>query len=96
MQAFLRKLKFQYLQQNAKDKYIKMIVSDIDDAPLITAAANEELHARNLAKKDALRAAKERLAGKQGDVRALAPLVEQGECAFHCIYRKEEGREGRG
>ncbi|KAF7970936.1 hypothetical protein HWV62_22584 [Athelia sp. TMB] len=74
---FLRKLKFQYLEQNAKDKYIKTIVSDIDDAPLITAATNEELQQSNALKKEKLKAAKAKLVQKQEDVRTLAPLVEQ-------------------
>jgi hypothetical protein len=77
-QSFLRKLKFQYLEQNAKDKYIKTIVSDIDDTPLITAASNEELRATNELKKEKLKLAKEKLARKYQDIRTLAPLVEQG------------------
>ena len=60
--SFLRKLKFQYLEQNAKDKYIKTVVSDIDDAPLITASTNEELRAKNELKKDKLKVAKGKLA----------------------------------
>jgi hypothetical protein len=77
----LRKLKFQYLEQYAKDKYIKTIVSDIDDTPFITAGTNEELRLANEAKKDKLREAKARLKEKQGDVQTLAPLVEQGTVA---------------
>ncbi|KIM91719.1 hypothetical protein PILCRDRAFT_828 [Piloderma croceum F 1598] len=75
--SFLRKLKFQYLEQNAKDKYIKTIVSDIDDAPLITATTNEELRTSNELKKEKLKAAKDQLAQKYQDIRTLAPLVEQ-------------------
>lgn len=78
LQSFLRKLKFQYLEQNAKDKYIKTIVSDIDDAPLITPSTNEELRVLNEQKKEKLKVAKEKLAQKQQDIRTLAPLVEQG------------------
>ena len=77
-QSFLRKLKFQYLEQNAKDKYIKTVVSDIDDAPLITASTNEELRAKNELKKDKLQVAKGKLAQKYHDIRTFAPLVEQG------------------
>lgn len=76
MQSFLRKLKFQYLEQNAKDKYVKTIVSD--DAPLITAASNEEIRQRNEEKKRNLKEIKVKLAEKQEDVRTLAPLVEEG------------------
>lgn len=78
LQSFLRKLKFQYLEQNAKDKYIKTIVSDIDDAPLITATTNEDLRATNELKKEKLKVAKSHLAQKYQDIRTLAPLVEQG------------------
>ncbi|KAH7927501.1 hypothetical protein BV22DRAFT_1111048 [Leucogyrophana mollusca] len=73
--SFLRRLKFQYLEQNAKDKYIKTIVAD--DAPLVTSAGNEELRVRNEEKKSALKAAKGRLEEKRGDVKVLAPLVEE-------------------
>lgn len=72
----MRKLKFQYLEQNAKDKYVKTIVSD--DAPLITAASNEEIRLRNEEKKRKLKEIKVKLAEKQEDVRTLAPLVEEG------------------
>ncbi|KAF8843831.1 hypothetical protein BDN67DRAFT_896268 [Paxillus ammoniavirescens] len=75
--SFLRKLKFQYLEQNAKDKYVKTIVSD--DAPLITASSNEEIRVRNEEKKLVLKEAKLRLSGRQEDVRTLAPLVEEGD-----------------
>ncbi|KAF9225780.1 hypothetical protein BS17DRAFT_563762 [Gyrodon lividus] len=73
--SFLRKLKFQYLEQNAKDKYVKTIVSD--DAPFITASSNEELRLRNEEKKRILKESKVRLAERQEDVRTLAPLVEE-------------------
>lgn len=78
LQAFLRKQKFQYLEQNAKDKYIRAIVSDIDDAPVITSAINEALRADNEFKKERLRAKKAALADKHRDIRTLAPLVLQG------------------
>ncbi|KAN0084172.1 hypothetical protein V8E55_007676 [Tylopilus felleus] len=73
--SFLRQLKFQYLEQKAKDKYVKTIVSD--DAPLITASSNEELRSRNEEKKRALKAAKAMLEERQEDIRTLAPLVEE-------------------
>ncbi|KAI0732202.1 hypothetical protein C8Q72DRAFT_819590 [Fomitopsis betulina] len=73
--AFLRKLKMQYLEQKAKDQYIKTIVSD--DAPSINAEDNERLAAANEQKKEKLRIAKSQLAEKDGDIRTLAPLVEQ-------------------
>ncbi|KAF9236670.1 hypothetical protein BU15DRAFT_63837 [Melanogaster broomeanus] len=81
--SFLRKLKFQYLEQNAKDKYVKTIVSD--DAPLITASSNEELRLRNEEKKRVLKEAKERLAERQEDVRTLAPLVEDDYHKAHSL-----------
>ncbi|KAH7886965.1 hypothetical protein F5I97DRAFT_1871767 [Phlebopus sp. FC_14] len=73
--SFLRQLKFQYVEQYAKDKYVKTIVSD--DAPLIMASSNEELRLRNEEKKRILKESKVRLAEKQQDVRTLAPLVEE-------------------
>lgn len=81
MQSFLRKLKFQYLEQNAKDKYVKSIVSDIDDAPIVTAEDNKELAAVNEEKKAKLKLAKQGLAEVQQNIRTLAPMVEQG-CTF--------------
>ncbi|EAU89178.1 hypothetical protein CC1G_08585 [Coprinopsis cinerea okayama7 len=75
--SFLRKLKFQYLEQNAKDKYVKSIVSDIDDAPIVTADDNRELAALNEEKKAKLKVAKEALAEVQHNVRTLAPMVEE-------------------
>ncbi|KZT10142.1 uncharacterized protein LAESUDRAFT_735107 [Laetiporus sulphureus 93-53] len=73
--TFLRKLKVQYLEQKAKDQYIKTIVSDV--APNINAGDNENLRLANERKKEALRMAKSRLAEKDSDIRKLAPLVEQ-------------------
>ncbi|KAI9060911.1 hypothetical protein FKP32DRAFT_994131 [Trametes sanguinea] len=73
--AFLRNLKFQYLEQKAKDQYVKTIVSD--EAPNINAEDNELLRIENERKKEILSAAKARLAEKYSDVRTLAPLVEQ-------------------
>ncbi|KAG1862932.1 hypothetical protein C8R48DRAFT_708988 [Suillus tomentosus] len=73
--SFLRKLKFLYLEQNAKDKYVKTIVSD--DAPLVTPALNEELRVRNEEKKAALREHKAKLAERRDDLRALSGFVEE-------------------
>ncbi|KAI0067005.1 hypothetical protein BV25DRAFT_1820158 [Artomyces pyxidatus] len=72
--SFLRKLKFQYLEQNAKDKYVKTIVND--EAPMITADNNAELQMSNARKKELLKASKSRLAERYQDIRKLAPLVE--------------------
>ncbi|KAI0346362.1 hypothetical protein BDW22DRAFT_1352418 [Trametopsis cervina] len=73
--AFFRKLKFQYLEQKAKDQYIKIIVSD--DAPSITAADNKTLQETNETKKRQLKEKKLRLAELQNNIRTLAPMVEQ-------------------
>ncbi|TFK85498.1 hypothetical protein K466DRAFT_525752 [Polyporus arcularius HHB13444] len=73
--SFLRNLKFQYLEQKAKDQYVKTIVSD--EPPIINADDNELLRIENDKKKEILSAAKARLAEKYSDVRTLAPLVEQ-------------------
>lgn len=72
-------MKFQYLEQNAKDKYVKSIVSDIDDAPIVTAEENKELSTINEEKKEKLKVSKEGLADMQNNIRLLAPLVEQGQ-----------------
>ena len=72
-------MKFQYLEQNAKDKYVKSIVSDIDDAPIVTAEQNKELSLVNEEKKEKLKAAKNKLADVHNNIRLLAPMVEQGE-----------------
>lgn len=57
---------------------MKTIVSDIDDAPMATADDNNELAAKNDEKKAQLREAKTQLAEVQGNIRTLAPLVEEG------------------
>jgi transcription elongation GreA/GreB family factor len=73
----MHRLKFQYLESNAKDKYVKTIVND--EAPMVTAETNDALQATNLVKKDNLKAAKSRLAQKHTDIRNLAPHVERGK-----------------
>ncbi|THV05532.1 hypothetical protein K435DRAFT_816281 [Dendrothele bispora CBS 962.96] len=75
--SYLRKLKFQYLEQNAKDKYVKSIVSDIDDAPLFTDDDNKQLATVNQQKKERLKMAKNQLHEVHSNIRTLAPLVEQ-------------------
>jgi len=77
--SYLRKLKFQYLEQNAKDKYVKSIVSDIDDAPLFTDEDNKQLAFDNQQKKERLKTAKNQLHEVHSNIRTLAPLVEQGK-----------------
>ena len=77
LQSFMRRLKFQYLENNAKDKYVKTIVND--EAPVITADTNADLLAANSVKKDKLKSAKTRLAERHNDIRNLAPLVEHGD-----------------
>lgn len=57
---------------------MKTIVSDIDDAPMATADDNNKLAAKNDEKKAQLREAKTQLAEVQGNIRTLAPLVEEG------------------
>ncbi|KAG5642694.1 hypothetical protein DXG03_002322 [Asterophora parasitica] len=81
--SFLRKLKFQYLEQNAKDRYVKSIVSDIDDAPIVTADDNKTLLASNAAKKEKLKVTKSALAEMQHDIRTLSPLVEKDYRKVH-------------
>lgn len=76
VQKHLRNLKFQYLEQSAKKKYLVTIMSD--EAPFITSADNDAVKAVNDEKKNGLREAKERLKEKYEDIQALAPMVEQG------------------
>jgi hypothetical protein len=73
----MSRLKFQYLEHNAKDKYVKTIVSD--EAPMVTADTNADMQAINLVKKDKLKAAKSKLVQRHSDIRNLAPQVEHGE-----------------
>jgi hypothetical protein len=61
-------------------------VSDIDDAPIVTADENKELSLLNEAKKEKLKVAKENMLEEQQNMRLLAPLVEQGPC-FRYINR---------
>ncbi|KIY52905.1 hypothetical protein FISHEDRAFT_27980, partial [Fistulina hepatica ATCC 64428] len=74
--AYLRKLKFQYLEQHAKAKYVKCIVSDIDDAPIFTHEDNEILREANLEKKEKLRAAKRRMEEMHQRLRESAARVD--------------------
>jgi hypothetical protein len=53
-------------------------VSDIDDAPIVTAEDNKELLSSNVQKKEKLKVAKANLAEIQQNIRTLAPLVENG------------------
>jgi hypothetical protein len=81
----MRRLKFQYLENNAKDKYVKTIVND--EAPMITADTNADLQAANSVKKEKLKSAKTRLAERHSSIRKLAPLVENGEVHFQSDWR---------
>ncbi|KAF9652460.1 hypothetical protein BDM02DRAFT_3089128 [Thelephora ganbajun] len=72
---FLRNLKFRYLEQAAKKKYVVEIMSE--EGPAISAADNEDLKAKNEEKKRALGVVKSKLGEKQKDIRDLAPLVEE-------------------
>ena len=81
IQKFLRNLKFRYLEQAAKKKYVVEIMSE--EGPAISAADNEELKAKNEEKKGALRIVKDKLGEKQKDIRDLAPLVEEGSVPSH-------------
>lgn len=74
MQAFVRKLKFNYLEQNAKDRYIKYIVDD--DAPLVTLDENEALRRKNETEKARLKEAKERAAERYKEIEERAISVE--------------------
>ncbi|PFH48962.1 hypothetical protein AMATHDRAFT_64154 [Amanita thiersii Skay4041] len=75
--SYLRKLKFQFWEQSAKDKYVKTIVSDIDDALIVNTDDNNEIFSKNEQKKALLKEAKAKRAEVQENVRILAPLVEE-------------------
>ncbi len=64
---------------------MKSIVSDIDDAPIVTAEQNKELALANEAKKERLKGAKERLADVQNDINLLAPMVEKGLLRWYVL-----------
>nr|GAT61103.1 predicted protein [Mycena chlorophos] len=74
--SHLRKLKFRFLEQNAKAKYIRNIVTDIDDAAFVTEEDNQLLDAQAAEKKEQLREAKQTLAEGRQEYRELAPRVE--------------------
>ena len=71
----MRKLKFNYLEQSAKDKYIKTIVDD--EAEIITVDDNEALRRGNEEKKARLKEAKDSLTMRNDQVHELALDVEQ-------------------
>ncbi|KAJ3989338.1 hypothetical protein F5890DRAFT_1591972 [Lentinula detonsa] len=75
--SYLRKLKQQYLEQNAKDKYVKLIVTDIDDPPTVTDSDNKQLEKQNLEQKEKLKVAKEKLSIIEGDLRTVSSKVEE-------------------
>jgi len=73
----MRWLKLQYLENSAKDKYVKIIVND--EPPTITAESFAAVQAKNVVKKENLKAAKSRLAQRHQDIRDLAPHVEKSK-----------------
>ncbi|KAJ6553937.1 hypothetical protein DFH09DRAFT_1166285, partial [Mycena vulgaris] len=64
-------------QTNAKSNYITAIVSDIDDAAIITAEGNKALAYVCDEKKERLRIAKAGLAEVRTNIRTLASMMEQ-------------------
>lgn len=62
-------------------------MSDIDDAPIVTAEENKELSLINEGKKEILKVAKQNLVEVQQNIKLLAPLVEQGACFVHYINK---------
>ena len=54
-------------------------MSDIDDAPIVTAEDNKELARANEEKKEKLKFAKGRLNEVHNNIRLLGPMVEQGK-----------------
>ena len=84
MQQFVRKLKFHYLEQNAKDRYIKYIVDD--DSELVTMEQNEELRRKNEVEKGRLKETKERVAQRHKEIAEKAKVVGASTSSF---YSKE-------
>ncbi|KAE9399547.1 hypothetical protein BT96DRAFT_957222 [Gymnopus androsaceus JB14] len=62
--SYLKKLKFQCIEQNAKEKYTRAVVSDIDHAPVVSESDNKQLEQENLAE-------------LQTDFKTLSPMVEE-------------------
>ncbi|KAH7870401.1 hypothetical protein F5879DRAFT_946801 [Lentinula edodes] len=75
--SYLRKLKHQYLEQNAKDKYVKLIVTDIDDPPTVTDGDNKQLEKQNMEQKEKLKVAKEKLSTIEEEFRVVSSKVEE-------------------
>ncbi|KAH8825851.1 hypothetical protein DL96DRAFT_1530418 [Flagelloscypha sp. PMI_526] len=73
---YMRNLKFQYIEQKAKNQFVRTIISDIEDVPMITQEDNKSLEEVNSAKKEKLRAVKEQLAATRENIETMAPLVE--------------------
>jgi hypothetical protein len=69
----VKKLKFNFLEQNTKGRYIRTIISDID--PGISQETYEELSALNQAEKEKLKEAKARLAETNRQLVDAAPLI---------------------
>lgn len=90
-----------YLEQHAKDKYIKTIVDD--EAEIIKIDDNEALRKANAIRKASLKEAKIRLAGRCDDVREMASEVEAStyhdcsnrQISCHLTYMKSTGRRSR-
>jgi hypothetical protein len=61
---------------------VRSIVSDIDDAPIVTPEDNRQLAISNEAKKAKLKVAKDALTEVQSNIRTLAPMVEEGPYPF--------------
>ena len=70
-------MKFNYIEQNAKDKYIKTIVDD--DSQIVTLEDNESLRRSNEAKKARLKDAKERLSHRYKEVEELSKRVDSSK-----------------
>jgi hypothetical protein len=83
LQTFIRKLKFQYIEQNAKDKYVKYIVNDLDDAPFIGEHDIKELDEINKQLKLELNNAKAKAAQLETVTKELAPKFAKS-ASFHC------------
>ncbi|KIJ38925.1 hypothetical protein M422DRAFT_231010, partial [Sphaerobolus stellatus SS14] len=74
-QSFLRKLKFHYMEQHAKDKYVKILVSP--DEPGIDAEDNEQLKSLNTERKRLLKEQKVLLAETYEKIRQQSLQVDK-------------------
>jgi hypothetical protein len=76
-QEFFKKIKFKYLEQEAKETFLKLILAD--DPEQIDREDNDRLEVENRRSKDVLKAAKVELGGLKEEVERVAEEVAESE-----------------